>query len=82
MEDFIDGKFTKYINNTSDSCLDAETNVMAQKAHCLTHFSFEKSGKKSFWWTYKEVVLNYLILRLLLRTEVLYYFTVLVTCPG
>ena len=38
VEEFIDGKFTQYLNNTGDCCVD-ETDVMGQKAQCLTHFS-------------------------------------------
>ena len=45
VEEFIDGKFTKYLNNTGDCCVN-ETDVMGQKAQCLTHFSYEKSEKK------------------------------------
>ena len=45
VEEFIDGKFTKYLNNTGDCCVD-ETDVMGQKAQCLSHFSYEKSDKK------------------------------------
>ena len=46
VEEFIDGKFTKYLNNTGDCCVE-ETDVMGQKAQCLTHFSYEKSEKKN-----------------------------------
>lgn len=45
VEEFIDGKFTKYLNNTVDCCVD-KTDVIGQKAQCLTYFSYEKSGKK------------------------------------
>lgn len=45
VEEFIDGQFTKYLNNTGDCCVE-ETDVMGQKAQCLTHFSYEKSDKK------------------------------------
>ena len=46
VEESIDGKFTKYLNNTGDCCVD-ETDVMGQKAQCLTHFSYEKSDKNT-----------------------------------
>lgn len=46
VEEIIDGQFTKYLNNTGDCCVE-ETDVMGQKAQCLTHFSYEKSDKKT-----------------------------------
>lgn len=46
MEEFLDGKFTKYIKNTGDCCLDDKADVIARNAQCLTHFSYEKSDKK------------------------------------
>ena len=34
------GQFMKYINNTGQTCVDP-THVMAQKAGCLAHFTYE-----------------------------------------
>lgn len=45
VEEFISGKFTKYMNNTGDLCID-DSDVVVQKAACLSHFSYEKSDKK------------------------------------
>lgn len=46
VEEFVDGKFTKYLNNTGDCFVD-ETDVTGQKAQCLMQFSYEKSDKNS-----------------------------------
>ena len=46
VEEFIDGKFTKYLNNTGDCCVD-ETDVMGQKAQCLTRFLMKSHRKNS-----------------------------------
>ena len=46
VEEFKDGKYSKYLNNTGDRCVD-ETDVIGQKAQFLTHFSYEKSDKKT-----------------------------------
>ena len=40
IEEFIDGKFTKYINNNGESCSSGENEL---KAQCLTHFTYVKS---------------------------------------
>ena len=45
VEEFIPGQFKKYINNTGQTCIDP-TDIMAQKAECLTHFTYERSKKK------------------------------------
>ena len=45
IEEFIDGKFTKYLNNTGLLCVD-KANPFSQKAECLAHFSHEKSQGK------------------------------------
>ena len=45
VEEFIPGQFTKYINNTGIRCVDP-SNVIGQKAECLTHFSYERSERK------------------------------------
>ena len=45
VEEFIPGQFKKYINNTGQTCVD-RTHIMAQKAECLTHFTYERSKKK------------------------------------
>lgn len=44
IEEFIHGKFVKYLNNTGMTCVDESSNL-GLKAQCLTHFSFEKSNK-------------------------------------
>lgn len=45
VEEFIPGQFKKYVNNTGQTCVDP-TDEMAQKAECLTHFTYERSKKK------------------------------------
>lgn len=45
VEEFIPGQFKKYINNTGQTCVDP-THIMAQKAECLAHFTYERSKKK------------------------------------
>lgn len=45
VEEFVDGTFVKYINNNGISCVE-DGNVIGQKAQCLSHFSYEKSGGK------------------------------------
>ena len=45
LEEFIDGKFDKYINNDGQSCSRRER-VIVKKAECLVHFSFESSKKE------------------------------------
>ena len=43
LEEFIEGKFVKYINNTGEVCV-SDDNIVGQKAQCLSHFSYEKSN--------------------------------------
>ena len=84
VEEFINGKFTKYFNNTGDCCVD-ETDVMGQKAQCLTHFSYEKSEKKlrlldiqgSGYELFDPEIASHELLVVVPR-----YFIVLVTCPA
>ena len=45
IEEFINGKFTKYINNTGFLCV-PEDNVIGQKAETFVHYSFELSKRK------------------------------------
>lgn len=45
VEKFIDGSFSKYINNTGLVCEEG-TSVIHKKAECLTHYSYEKSSRK------------------------------------
>ena len=45
IEEYISGDFVKYINNTGELCTN-EFDEFGQKAECLSHFSFEQSGKK------------------------------------
>ena len=41
VEEFVDGLFVKYINNTVDVC--GENVELSDKAECLAHFSYERS---------------------------------------
>ena len=43
LEEFIEGEFVKYINNTGEVCV-SDDNMLGQKAQCLSHFSYEKSN--------------------------------------
>lgn len=45
IEKYIPGSFIKYMNNTEQLCVDGG-NEYAQKAECLSHFSFIKSQGK------------------------------------
>ena len=40
VEEYIDGNFVKYINNTGMVC---NKSTLSEKAQCLAHFSYEKS---------------------------------------
>lgn len=44
VEEFIPGKFTKYINNDGEPC--GEDTLVRQKCESLAHFSYEKSSKE------------------------------------
>ena len=41
VEQFIDGDFIKYVNNTGERCV--ESNLVAVKAEAFCHHSYEKS---------------------------------------
>ena len=43
IEEYIEGKFVKYINNTGEVC---DNGTFSEKAQCLAHFSYEKSIHK------------------------------------
>ena len=45
MEEFIEGTFEKYINNTGDVCGDFDSDV-CNKTECLVHYTFERSDEK------------------------------------
>ncbi|CAB4007086.1 transient receptor potential cation channel subfamily M member 6-like [Paramuricea clavata] len=45
VEEFVDGEFSKYINNDGTLCKNVNE-VILQKAECLSHFSFEKSNNQ------------------------------------
>ena len=45
IEEFIDGDFTKYLNNTGLVCGNRSTDE-CKKAECLAHYSYEKSSEK------------------------------------
>ena len=45
VEEFVSGEFVKYINNNGILCVSGN-NVIGQKAQCLLHFSYERSGTK------------------------------------
>lgn len=44
VEEFINGRFRKYINNNGEVCLTGDS--ISEKAECLAHFSYEKSEEK------------------------------------
>ena len=46
VEEFINGEFVKYLNNTGELCTEANDELTSQKAECLVHFSFVKSEKR------------------------------------
>ena len=43
--EFVSGEFIKYINNNGIPCI-GENNIIGQKAQCLSHFSYQRSGAK------------------------------------
>ena len=45
IEEFIEGTFSKYINNDG-SIVSNETDQVVHKAECLVHFSYEKSNQE------------------------------------
>ena len=47
IEEFIDGDFTKYLNNTGLVCGNRSTDE-CKKAECLAHYSYEKSSVNAF----------------------------------
>lgn len=46
IEEFVEREFIKYTNNTGLLCVE-DGNILGQKAECLSHSSFEKSGRKN-----------------------------------
>ena len=44
VEEYIDGKFAKYLNNNGEICGDESHLVQRQKAESLAHFSYEHSS--------------------------------------
>lgn len=44
VEEFIEGKFEKYVNNDGNIC--GKKGEVTEKAECLVHFSYEKSNKE------------------------------------
>ena len=44
MEEFIEGSFRKYVNNTGLSCV-SESDEIGQKCQCLAHFRYVKSDR-------------------------------------
>jgi hypothetical protein len=46
LEKFIDGTFTKYINNTGEVCTEGGRGEIREKAECLSHYSYEKSSQQ------------------------------------
>ncbi len=61
LEEFIEGTFTKHINNTGDVCGDA-TSAICKKAECLAYYSFQQSEKKLM--VYRVATTTYLTLKL------------------
>ena len=45
LEEFIEGKFEKYMNNTGEVCVSGD-DVIGQKAECLSHFSYDISNSQ------------------------------------
>jgi hypothetical protein len=45
LEEYIEGDFVKYVNNTGKTCV-PDHNLIGQKAQCLAHFSYEKSNRE------------------------------------
>ena len=45
LEEFIEGKFEKYLNNTGEVCVSGD-DVIGQKAECLSHFSYDISNSQ------------------------------------
>ena len=45
IEEFIEGTFVKYIDNTGLRCVN-DSNLMGQKVECLVNFTYEKSQEK------------------------------------
>ena len=45
LEEFVSGEFVKYIDNNGIPCVSGN-NVSGQKAQCLSHLSYERSGTK------------------------------------
>ena len=45
LEEFNEGKFEKYINNTGEVCVPND-HVIGQKGQCLPHFSYEISNSQ------------------------------------
>ena len=43
LEEFIEGKFEKYMNNTGEVCV-SDNDVIGQKAECLSHFCYDISN--------------------------------------
>lgn len=43
LEEFIEGKFQKYMNNTGEVCVPSN-DVITQKAECFSSFSYEISN--------------------------------------
>ena len=45
LEEFIEGDFIKYINNTGITCV-SDDDMIGHKAQCLAHFSYQKSNSE------------------------------------
>ena len=45
LEEFMEGKFQKYMNNTGEVCVSSD-DLMGQKAECLSHFSYQISNSQ------------------------------------
>lgn len=45
-EVFVEGTFRKYINNNGSFCSKGYCSKLFEKAQCLAHFTYERSGKE------------------------------------
>ena len=46
IEQFVDGTFRKYVNNNGNVCCKGDRSALFDKAECLGHFTYERSGNK------------------------------------
>jgi len=61
VENYLEGEFQKYINNTGDVFGDS---ALSMKAEAFSHFTYQKSGSNSCLWTFNALAINFLIQKL------------------